>query len=151
MELVISLLQQMCVYLVLAYMLSKTPIILPLLSISSRLSHRLICYVLFSGFCILGTYFGLHINDAIANTRAIGAVMGGLFGGPVVGFAVGFTGGIHRYSLGGFTDLACAISTTAEGVLVACSTFTLSSEIKAHCCLIQASYSASRLLQKWCK
>ena len=117
MELVISLLQQMCVYSVLAYMLSKTPIILPLLSISSRLSHRLICYVLFSGFCILGTYFGLHINDAIANTRAIGAVMGGLFGGPVVGFAVGFTGGIHRYSLGGFTDLACAISTTAEGVI----------------------------------
>ncbi|EGR1479619.1 sensor histidine kinase [Vibrio parahaemolyticus] len=117
MELVISLLQQMCVYLVLAYMLSKTPIILPLLSISSRLSHRLICYVLFSGFCILGTYFGLHINDAIANTRAIGAVMGGLFGGPVVGFAVGLTGGIHRYSLGGFTDLACAISTTAEGVI----------------------------------
>ncbi|MCR9687918.1 sensor histidine kinase [Vibrio antiquarius] len=117
MELVISLLQQMCVYLVLAYMLSKTPIILPLLSISSRLSHRLICYVLFSGFCILGTYFGLHINDAIANTRAIGAVMGGLFGGPVVGFAVGFTGGIHRYSLGGFTDLACAISTTAEGLI----------------------------------
>ncbi|CAM3120085.1 sensor histidine kinase [Vibrio mytili] len=117
MELIISLLQQMCVYLVLAYMLSKTPIILPLLSISSRLSHRLICYVLFSGFCILGTYFGLHINDAIANTRAIGAVMGGLFGGPVVGFAVGFTGGIHRYSLGGFTDLACAISTTAEGVI----------------------------------
>ncbi|WP_253652047.1 MULTISPECIES: sensor histidine kinase [unclassified Vibrio] len=117
MELVVSLLQQMCVYLVLAYMLSKTPIILPLLSISSRLSHRLICYVLFSGFCILGTYFGLHINDAIANTRAIGAVMGGLFGGPVVGFAVGFTGGIHRYSLSGFTDLACAISTTAEGVI----------------------------------
>ncbi|PFG45177.1 two-component system LytT family sensor kinase [Vibrio sp. ES.051] len=117
MELVISLLQQMCVYLVLAYMLSKTPIILPLLSISSRLSHRLICYVLFSGFCILGTYFGLHINDAIANTRAIGAVMGGLFGGPVVGFAVGLTGGLHRYSLGGFTDLACAISTTAEGVI----------------------------------
>ncbi|CZF78209.1 Sensor histidine kinase YehU [Grimontia celer] len=117
MELVISLLQQMCVYLVLAYMLSKTPIVLPLLNISSRLSHRLICYVLFSGFCILGTYFGLQINDAIANTRAIGAVMGGLFGGPVVGFFVGLTGGIHRYSLGGFTDLACAISTTAEGLI----------------------------------
>ncbi|MEZ8143286.1 MULTISPECIES: sensor histidine kinase [Enterovibrio] len=117
MELVLSLLQQMCVYLVLAYMLSKTPIILPLLNISSRLSHRLICYVLFSGFCILGTYFGLQINDAIANTRAIGAVMGGLFGGPVVGFFVGLTGGIHRYTLGGFTDLACAISTTAEGLI----------------------------------
>lgn len=117
MELIVSLLQQMCVYLVLAYMLSKTPIILPLLNISSHLSHRLICYVLFSGFCVLGTYFGLQINDAIANTRAIGAVMGGLFGGPVVGFFVGLTGGIHRYSLGGFTDLACGISTTAEGLI----------------------------------
>ncbi|WP_438880062.1 LytS/YhcK type 5TM receptor domain-containing protein, partial [Bacillus cereus group sp. Bce020] len=62
-------------------------------------------------------YFGLHIDDAIANTRAIGAVMGGLFGGPLVGFAVGLTGGLHRYSLGGFTDLACAISTTAEGLI----------------------------------
>ncbi|WP_434145019.1 LytS/YhcK type 5TM receptor domain-containing protein [Photobacterium leiognathi] len=117
MELVLSLLQQLCVYLVLAYMLSKTPIFLPLLSMSSRLSHKVICYLLFSSFCILGTYFGLHIDDAIANTRAIGAVMGGLFGGPVVGFAVGLTGGIHRYTLGGFTDLACTISTTAEGLI----------------------------------
>lgn len=117
MDLILSLLQQMCVYLVLAYMLSKTPIFLPLLNVSNRLSHKLSIYVLFSLFCIMGTYFGLQINDAIANTRAIGAVMGGLFGGPVVGFFVGLTGGLHRYSLGGFTDLACAISTTAEGLI----------------------------------
>ncbi|USD33022.1 MULTISPECIES: sensor histidine kinase [Vibrio] len=117
MDLILSLLQQMCVYLVLAYMLSKTPIFLPLLSISNRLTHKLSVYVLFSLFCVMGTYFGLQINDAIANTRAIGAVMGGLFGGPVVGFFVGLTGGLHRYSLGGFTDLACAISTTAEGLI----------------------------------
>lgn len=117
MELILSLLQQMCVYLVLAYMLSKTPLCLPLLTISSHFSHKLTVYVVFSLFCILGTYFGLHIDDAIANTRAIGAVMGGLFGGPLVGFAVGLTGGLHRYSLGGFTDLACAVSTTAEGLI----------------------------------
>ncbi|PCE69015.1 sensor histidine kinase [Salinivibrio sp. YCSC6] len=117
MALVLSLLQQMSVYLVIAYLLSKTPVFMPLLSISGRLSHKYVCYVLFSGFCILGTYFGLHIQDAIANTRAIGAVLGGLLGGPVVGFLVGLTGGLHRYSLGGFTDLACAISTTAEGVI----------------------------------
>lgn len=117
MDLILSLLQQMCVYLVLAYMLSKTPIFLPLLNISHRFSHKLTIYIVFSLFCILGTYFGLQINDAIANTRAIGAVMGGLFGGPVVGFFVGLTGGLHRYSLGGFTDLACAISTTAEGLI----------------------------------
>lgn len=117
MDLILSLLQQMCVYLVLAYMLSKTPVFLPLLNITYRLENQLNCYIIFSLFCVLGTYLGLQINDAIANTRAIGAVMGGLFGGPVVGFLVGFTGGIHRYSLGGFTDLACAISTTSEGLI----------------------------------
>ncbi|GEM78465.1 sensor histidine kinase [Vibrio superstes] len=117
MELILSLLQQMCVYLMVAYTLSKTPLVIPLLNISERRSHKLICYVMFSLFCILGTYFGLQIDDAIANTRAIGAVLGGIFGGPLVGFAVGFTGGMHRYSMGGFTDLACAISTTAEGLI----------------------------------
>lgn len=117
MDLILSLLQQMCVYLVLAYMLSKTPLFLPLLSISHRLSHKFSVYLLFSLFCVMGTYFGLQFNDAIANTRAIGAVMGGLFGGPVIGFLVGLTGGLHRYSLGGFTDVACAISTTAEGLI----------------------------------
>ncbi|QUM81436.1 sensor histidine kinase [Moritella sp. 5] len=117
MDLIPSLLQQMCVYLVFAYLLSKTPIFMPLLNISSRWEHKLSCYLLFSIFCIMGSYFGLQFQDAIANTRAIGAVMGGLFGGPIVGLAVGMTGGIHRYFMGGFTDLACAISTSVEGLV----------------------------------
>ena len=117
MELIFSLLQQLSVYLVFAYLLSKTPLFMPFTMLSGRFSQRLTCYVVFSLFCILGTYFGLAIENAIANTRAIGAVLGGLLGGPFVGFAVGLTGGIHRYSMGGFTDVACAISTTAEGLL----------------------------------
>lgn len=117
MDLIPSLLQQMCVYLVFAYLLSKTPIFMPLLNISSRWEHKFSCYLIFSMFCIMGSYFGLQYGDAIANTRAIGAVMGGLFGGPVIGLAVGMTGGIHRYFMGGFTDLACAISTSVEGLI----------------------------------
>ena len=112
-----SLLQQMCVYLVIAYLLSKTPLFMPLMQVTVRLPNKVLCYLMFSAFCIMGTYFGLQIEGAIANTRAIGAVMGGILGGPVVGFFVGLTGGLHRYSMGGFTDLACAISTTAEGLL----------------------------------
>ena len=50
-------------------------------------------------FCILGTYVGLDIDDAIANTRAVGAVLG-VTGWPLVGFLVGLTGGLHRYTLG---------------------------------------------------
>ncbi|WP_324056945.1 sensor histidine kinase [Aeromonas caviae] len=117
MPLVLSLLQQMSVSLVIAYLFSKSPLLRPLANYSVRLPHKVLIYVIFSCFCILGTYVGLDIDDAIANTRAVGAVLGGLLGGPLVGCLVGLTGGLHRYTLGGFTDLACAISTTCEGLL----------------------------------
>ncbi|VDY32547.1 Probable sensor-like histidine kinase YehU [Morganella morganii] len=100
-NLIFLLLQQMCVYLVIAWVLSKTPLVLPVLQVTVRLPHKLMCYLIFSVFCVMGTYFGLNINDSIANTRAIGSVLGGLLGGPSVGLLVGFTGGLHRYSLGG--------------------------------------------------
>lgn len=112
-----SLMQQMCVYLVIAYLLSKTPLFAPLMQVTVRLPGKLVCYLVFSGFCVMGTYLGFQIEGAIANTRAIGAVLGGLLGGPIVGLAVGLTGGLHRYSLGGFTDAACAVSTTVEGLI----------------------------------
>ena len=98
-DLILQLLQQMCVYLVIAYLLSKTPIVIPLMQVTIHLPHKLVCYFIFSLFCIMGSYFGLHIEDTIANTRAIGAILGGLLGGPVVGLLVGLTGGIHRYTL----------------------------------------------------
>ena len=81
-DLVLLLLQQMCVFLVIAWLMSKTRLFIPLMQVTVRLPHKLLCYVTFSIFCIMGTYFGLHIEDSIANTRAIGAVMGGLLGGP---------------------------------------------------------------------
>ncbi|MDX5630127.1 MULTISPECIES: sensor histidine kinase [unclassified Brenneria] len=116
-DLILSLLQQMCVYLVIAYLLSKTPLFIPLMQVTIRLPHKLVCYLVFSMFCIMGTYFGLHIDDSIANTRATGAVLGGMLGGPSIGFLVGLTGGLHRYSMGGMTALACMLSTIAEGLL----------------------------------
>jgi two-component system, LytTR family, sensor kinase len=113
----LSLLQQTCVYLVIAYLLSRTPLFIPLMNVTVRPSQRAAAYLIFSIFCIMGTYFGLQMDDSIANTRAIGAVLGGLLGGPSVGLAVGLTGGLHRYMLGGPTALACAISTITEGLI----------------------------------
>ena len=112
-----NLVQQMCVYLVVAYLLSKTPLFAPLMQVTVRLPDKLVCYLVFSAFCIMGTYLGFQIEGAIANTRAIGAVLGGIFGGPVVGLGVGLTGGLHRYFMGGFTASACAVSTTMEGLI----------------------------------
>ncbi|WP_028451993.1 sensor histidine kinase [Chitinilyticum aquatile] len=117
--LTVLLLQQMCVYLVVAYALSRTRLFIPLTRASIRWPHRIACYVIFSAFCIMGTMLGLPVvsGNAIANTPAIGAVLGGLLGGPVVGVAVGITGGIHRYSLGGSFGLAAAIDIVMQGLI----------------------------------
>ena len=99
-NLVLLLLQQMCVFLVIAWLMSKTPLFIPLMQVTVRLPHKFLCYIVFSIFCIMGTWFGLHIDDSIANTRAIGAVMGGLLGGPVVGGLTSiFDGGHDRAKL----------------------------------------------------
>jgi two-component system LytT family sensor kinase len=117
MGLIIDLLQQMSVFLVIAYIFTKSPAFRPLTSESLSHRHKLLLYVIFSTFSIMGTYFGLPVQDAIANTRAIGPVLAGLIGGPVLGLATGLTGGLHRYFLGGFTAFSCGVSTTVEGLI----------------------------------
>lgn len=114
---IFSLLQQMSVFLVIAYLFTKSPVFRTFSIGDLRPKQLLILYVVFSMFSIMGTYFGLPIQDAIANTRAIGAVLAGIVGGPLLGGAVGLTAGIHRFTLGGFTAFSCGVSTTVEGLI----------------------------------
>lgn len=107
----------MTVFAVIAYLYSKTSGFKSLLSPNQRTRDLIITYVFFSSITIAGSYMGLPIKDALANTRAIGAVISGLIGGPFMGGAVGLTAGIHRYMMGGFTDVACGLSTTVEGLI----------------------------------
>ncbi len=117
MSLIFQLFQQTAVIIVIAYLFSKSPA-MDCLS-GGRLQRRqwLLLYIVFSSFSILGTYTGLPIQGAIANTRAIGAVLAGLIGGPILGLSVGLTAGLHRFSLGGFTAFSCGVSTTVEGLI----------------------------------
>lgn len=117
MQLIFSLIQQMSVFMVIAYLFTKSPAFKPLTGESISRQQKIVLYFVFTAFSIMGTYFGLPVSDAIANTRAIGAVLAGLIGGPVLGGAVGFTAGLHRYSLGGFTAFSCSVSTTIEGLI----------------------------------
>ncbi|RWZ52308.1 sensor histidine kinase [Halobacillus fulvus] len=87
----------------------------------------------FGLFGIIGTYtgitydtstfefndwvMGLGESEAIANSRVIGIVAAGLFGGYRIGIGAGLIAGIHRFSLGGFTGLACGISAVVAGVI----------------------------------
>lgn len=117
MTLIFSLIQQMSVFMVIAYLFTKSPAFRPLTAENLQPRQKLVLYFVFSAFSIMGTYFGLPVGDAIANTRAIGAVLAGLIGGPALGIAVGLTGGLHRFALGGFTAFACGVSTTTEGLV----------------------------------
>lgn len=87
----------------------------------------------FGFFGIIGTYTGITVSpenityarwtiplaeeEAIANSRVIGIVIAGLLGGWKAGLGAGIIAGGHRYLLGGFTALACAISTVIAGVI----------------------------------
>lgn len=83
------------------------------------LKEKIILGLIFGSIGILATHTGIHIQGAIANTRVIGVIAGGFLGGPMVGFIAGALAGSHRYliDINGFTGLACAISTLAEGIL----------------------------------
>ncbi len=117
MRLLFALIQAMSVFLVVAYLYCKSPAFRPLTAESLRLRDKLYLYFFFSAISIMGTYLGLPVRDAIANTRAIGPVLAGIIGGPLLGMVVGFTGGLHRYFLGGFTAVSCGVSTTTEGLI----------------------------------
>lgn len=118
MELLVAMAERLSVIVTVAFLMTRSRIFRRF--ISSQLTHRerLTLTILFGFFSIIGTYSGIPIHGALANSRAVGAVSAGLLGGPLVGLGAGLIAGIHRYLVfGGFTGLACAISTTVEGLL----------------------------------
>lgn len=75
--------------------------------------------LLFGALGIYSTYNGTEISGAIANTRVMAIIAGGLLCGPTVGIASGLIAGAHRLMLipFGITSVPCTISTILAGVL----------------------------------
>ncbi|USG67064.1 sensor histidine kinase [Brevibacillus ruminantium] len=115
--LMIPLAERTAVLVVAALLFTRVKAFRSLLNQRATYKDKAVMVLIFSGISILGTYNGIWYEDAIANSRVIGTIVAGLLAGPWVGLATGLVAGIHRYTLGGFTDLACAISTISEGVL----------------------------------
>lgn len=113
-----EMLERICVAAVAAFLLSQTPLFRRLLTHNkTRITDRCQSILIFSALAIFGSYAGVPIDDAIANSRVIFVMLAGLLGGPVLGSLTGLIAGIHRYSLGGFTALACSVSCILEGLL----------------------------------
>ncbi len=75
--------------------------------------------IIFGAFGILGTYTGTEVNGAIANTRIIGVMTGGILCGPFVGIMAGIIAGVHRLlvDIGGITSIPCTITTIISGIV----------------------------------
>lgn len=108
------------ILLILAIILSKIGLFRKLVSKQNiNLKDTVLLSIIFGAFGIIGTYTGIHIQGAIVNSRVIGVFVGGLLGGPLVGILSGIIAGGHRMliDIGGFTALACGISTMSEGIM----------------------------------
>ncbi len=117
MDLTISLSQQLSVFLVIAYLFSKSPAFKPLTEESLQPKNKFLLYAIFTGFSVLGIYATLPSEGTIANTGAIGAVLAGLIGGPLLGSAVGATAAAHIFLLMSHSGIVYMLSTGVAGLL----------------------------------
>ena len=117
MKLLFPLIQVVSFFLLVAYVYCKSPAYRLRRSEALGGGQKIALFLFFALISIGGTYMGVKVQGAIANARAIGPVLAGLIGGPVLGLGVGLVSGLHRYTFGGFTALACGLSTTVEGLI----------------------------------
>lgn len=111
------LLGNVCIPAMVAYLVGRNKrfrqYILAPLTLRSAIVFTVVCGLL----AIVSSYYGTRIHGALASTRIVGVLIGGIIGGPWVGLATGIIGGLHRYSLGGFTAASCGIATVLAGIL----------------------------------
>lgn len=131
-HLVPFLLEKVGIIFMAAYILSQMRPIRQIVQHEHNRNEKMMLIILFGSFGIISNYTGIEINhnyiapsewllaldreSALANTRVMGIVIGGLLGGPVVGFGAGVMAGVHRFSLGGFTAFSCGLSTILAGI-----------------------------------
>lgn len=132
-DLVPIMLEKVGIIVIVAFLISKMNSFRQIIHPDHNLNEQLKLFLLFGMFGVISNYTGIEVyhsmveenrwlsaigeDSAIANTRVMGVVIGGLLGGPVVGGGAGLIAGIHRYTLGGFTAFSCALSTILAGIL----------------------------------
>lgn len=117
MSLLFSLLGDVCFSAVVAYLLGRNRRAMEMAMQPVSWYSWIMFTTVFSLLSIISSYYGTRIDGALASTRIVGTLMGGIIGGPWVGLSVGIIGALHRYNLGGFTAASCAVATLLAGIL----------------------------------
>lgn len=100
-----------------AYLFGRNKFIMRCVYDPLQPKHFVTLVAIFASLSVIGTYHGIPVEDALANTRLVGTLIGGIMGGPVVGGTVGIISGLHRYFLGGFTAEVCGIAAVIGGLM----------------------------------
>jgi len=112
-----GMLEKACLVIVIVYLLSFTGLFNFLSGKKPGIWTMTVMAVIFGILAIYGTYSGVKTEGAIANIRNLAPMMAGFLAGPWVGLGAGLIGGLHRFFMGGFTALPCAIGTLLSGLL----------------------------------
>jgi len=107
----------MSVLAVISYILSRTHYYEEIISNKLNIRKKITLLVMFGLLSVYGTIFGIRIGDTTANLRDLGPVIAGFMAGPWVGLGSGLIGGIHRWTLGGTTQISCSIVTVMAGLI----------------------------------
>ncbi len=86
----------------------------------NKVTKQIIFGIIFGGFAILGTEWGIPVNNAQVNCRDAAVLIAGLMFGWPAGIIAGLIGGIERWiavawGVGTFTRVACSVSTIIAG------------------------------------
>lgn len=126
------MIEKVGIIVIVAFLLSQIKSFRQVIHNEHNWSEKVILILIFGAFGLISNYTGIEMergtivnsgwlvgidpDNAIANTRVMGVVIGGILGGPVVGLGAGLIAGIHRYSLGGFTSIACSLAVVLAGI-----------------------------------
>ncbi|MCK5434530.1 MAG: ECF transporter S component [Dehalococcoidales bacterium] len=116
-DLILDLVAKVCVVLVFIYLVTRTRYFTGILDKQFNIKNQIVLILIFGIFAIYSTYTGIKLpSGAIANIRDLGPIVAGLIGGPVIGLGAGLIGGVHRYFLGGLTQIPCSLATVIAGL-----------------------------------
>jgi two-component system sensor histidine kinase LytS len=118
-QLSITLLERLGIFVIVCIFLLRFEAFRKLLVGKATLYEKLLLSLLFGAFGIIATYMGVPIQNAIANSRAVDILLGGIIGGPMVGLSAGLIAGGHRFLINpeGFTSIPCGIGTVVAGFI----------------------------------
>jgi phosphoserine phosphatase RsbU/P len=116
-QVVLSLLADLCLIIVVTYVLSRTRFFKEVINRDFTPANRILFMLVFGLLSVYGTFREVQLDSgAFINLRDLGPIIAGILGGPLVGLGAGLIGGIHRLWQGSFAAVPSALTTVAMGL-----------------------------------